>query len=234
MKLNKLIMSKSQKSKYYLIYKTTNLINKKIYVGKHVTTNPNDNYLGSGLVLKRAMKKYGRKNFKKEILHYLSSYEEMDQKERDIVNENFIKRQDTYNLILGGGCDCKKISEVMKGKKFTEEHKKKIKENHADVSGYKNPFYNKKHSNKTKQKIAKRDYSNQSNENHWTHKLDKIPKSCFKSGNIHHKSKHIYINNEYFGSGTLAIKKYKNFITKRILKRIHKILLDKKTTHRIL
>ena len=49
-----------------VIYKTTNLINGKIYVGKDSNDNPN--YLGSGIVLKNAIDKYGRKSFKKEIL----------------------------------------------------------------------------------------------------------------------------------------------------------------------
>lgn len=51
--------------KYHLIYKTTNLLNGKIYIGKHTTTNKEDNYLGSGIKLINAIKKYGRENFKK-------------------------------------------------------------------------------------------------------------------------------------------------------------------------
>ena len=54
---------------HYLIYKTTNLLDGKYYVGCHQTKNPNDGYLGSGKHLKRAIKKYGFDNFKVEILH---------------------------------------------------------------------------------------------------------------------------------------------------------------------
>lgn len=51
------------------IYKTTNLINNKIYIGlKTKSVNESENYLGSGVVLKHAIKKYGKANFKKEIL----------------------------------------------------------------------------------------------------------------------------------------------------------------------
>ena len=53
---------------YYLIYRTTNLLNGKYYVGAHRTTKKNDDYLGSGVALKRAIKKYGRENFSKEIV----------------------------------------------------------------------------------------------------------------------------------------------------------------------
>ena len=59
--------------KYHIIYKTTNLINGKIYVGMHSTDNLNDGYLGSGWILKQAIKKYGKENFKREVLLVLSN-----------------------------------------------------------------------------------------------------------------------------------------------------------------
>lgn len=71
-------------------------------VGAHKTENPYDRYLGSNLPLKRAIKKYGRKNFKKEIIKFCDSEEEMFECEANIVNEDFITREDTYNLIEGG------------------------------------------------------------------------------------------------------------------------------------
>ena len=54
--------------KYFLIYKTTNIINNMEYIGKRVTEDINDSYLGSGKHLKRAIKKYGIKNF---IMNYM-------------------------------------------------------------------------------------------------------------------------------------------------------------------
>jgi hypothetical protein len=60
--------------KYYTIYKTTNLINGKIYIGKHETSDLNDTYMGSGKVLMNAIKKYGKDSFKKEILFKLKNY----------------------------------------------------------------------------------------------------------------------------------------------------------------
>ena len=83
---------------HYIIYKTTNMINSKYYIGKHKTRNINDGYMGSGKLLLRAIKKYGIENFSREILHFCSNEEEMNAMESDLVviNEN------TYNLCPGG------------------------------------------------------------------------------------------------------------------------------------
>jgi group I intron endonuclease len=56
-----------------IIYKTTNLINGKIYVGQHFTS-ADDGYLGSGLVIKKAISKYGKQNFKREILEHVNEF----------------------------------------------------------------------------------------------------------------------------------------------------------------
>ncbi len=88
--------------KHYIIYKTTNKVNGKIYIGQHITTNLNDNYLGSGKIIQRAIKKYSEENFKREILFDFDNREEMNEKEAELVNEEFITRDDTYNLKPGG------------------------------------------------------------------------------------------------------------------------------------
>lgn len=89
-------------SQFFLIYRITNLINGKVYVGKHRTLDKNDSYMGSGKLLKRAISKYGIEQFKKEILFECSSEKEMNVKEAEIVNEGFCSRNDTYNLCPGG------------------------------------------------------------------------------------------------------------------------------------
>jgi len=76
--------------KHYLVYQITNKIDGKFYVGIHVTDSINDGYMGSGLHIKRAITKYGKENFKKEILFDFNTKEEMLSKELEIVNENFI------------------------------------------------------------------------------------------------------------------------------------------------
>lgn len=86
----------------FTVYQITNLINNKIYIGKHKTSDLDDGYMGSGKLLLAAQKKYGIENFKKEILFVFDSEKEMNYKEKEIVTEDFCKRDDTYNLCPGG------------------------------------------------------------------------------------------------------------------------------------
>jgi len=87
---------------FYIIYKITNNINGKIYIGAHITKDINDSYMGSGIALNRSKKKYGTENFTKEILHIFNNEKDMWCKEFEIVNEDFCKRKDTYNIRTGG------------------------------------------------------------------------------------------------------------------------------------
>lgn len=87
---------------YYTIYKITNIVNSKIYIGQHKTDDLNDEYMGSGLRLNRAIKKYGLDNFIKEILYVFDNEEDMNSKEKELVNEEYINSGKTYNLCPGG------------------------------------------------------------------------------------------------------------------------------------
>lgn len=82
-----------------VIYKTTNLINGKFYVGKDAKNNPN--YLGSGKALKHAIDKYGKENFKKEILEVCSSLDELVEREKFWINE-LNALTEGYNMTEGG------------------------------------------------------------------------------------------------------------------------------------
>ncbi len=84
------------------MYRITCILDGKYYIGVHSTNDLEDGYMGSGTWLKRAIKKHGEAHFKKEILEFFPSSEEMFLKERDVVNEEFILRDDVYNFKCGG------------------------------------------------------------------------------------------------------------------------------------
>lgn len=109
----------------YIIYKTTNLVNNKYYVGCHQTANLNDGYIGSGKHLRHAVKKYGIDNFKVEILHHASTKEEMFQIEKHIVNEELVNDVQSYNLKIGGSGGNPGIVGAFTGKTHSVETKEK-------------------------------------------------------------------------------------------------------------
>lgn len=84
------------------VYKIVNKINGKQYIGVHSTDDLNDGYMGSGPGIKEAIKKYGIDNFTKEILVDYDSMEIAYRLEKMLVNEDYVKRRDTYNRRLGG------------------------------------------------------------------------------------------------------------------------------------
>lgn len=139
---------------YHFVYKTTNLINGRYYHGKHSTSKLEDGYLGSGFILKSAIEKYGKENFKREILALFESEEAAFEYEKQLVNP---ADPMSYNLVSGGygfevghqrsddvvakaaaatslanrnrvwaDASRQKLSKSHSGKTLSEEHKKKI------------------------------------------------------------------------------------------------------------
>ena len=87
----------------YYVYKTTNIVNNKIYIGVHKSDSiQNDEYIGSGKYLNIAILKYGRDKFKRQILYQFESKEKAYLMQSQIVDKQFVKRKDTYNIKLGG------------------------------------------------------------------------------------------------------------------------------------
>ena len=112
---------------FYLIYKTTNTIDGKYYIGCHQTTDINDGYYGSGKYLSRAIKKYGIESFHREILHICDTKEDMFTKEREIVNEVLVRDEKSYNLKIGGSGGNPGIVGAFTGRKHSEATKDKIR-----------------------------------------------------------------------------------------------------------
>jgi hypothetical protein len=121
---------------FYTVYKTTNKLNGRYYIGKHKTKNLEDGYMGSGKLLRLAIEKYGIENFEKEILFVFDNEDEMNSKEYELV----VLAEETYNLCPGGnggfgyinGSDITKF----KGKKHSEETKKIISEKRKGVRSF--------------------------------------------------------------------------------------------------
>lgn len=139
---------------YYTVYKITNKINNKFYIGKHKTQNLNDGYMGSGKLIKAAILKYGIENFTKEILFVFDNEQEMNVTEEQLVTI----AENSYNLCPGGQggfgfINTNKLNQAANnkrkgnpGRKLTPEQKKAISErakrNHAlgilkPISAYK-------------------------------------------------------------------------------------------------
>jgi len=116
---------------FFYVYQITNLVNGKIYVGKHKSNkHPDENgYYGSGKQILAAIEKYGKENFKKEVLYYCSNIDEMAEKEAEIVTEEFVRRNDTYNMHKGGLGGWEHINQdPEKRKEVSSQASKRVKE----------------------------------------------------------------------------------------------------------
>ena len=91
-----------KEKKYHYFYKIINNINEKYYYGVHNTNNLDDNYWGSGIRIKAAIKKYGIENFTKEILKQFNTWKEAFDYEELIVTEELLKDPNCYNVQKGG------------------------------------------------------------------------------------------------------------------------------------
>lgn len=106
----------------YTVYKTTNLKTGRYYIGVHKTDNPNDSYLGSGTLLKKAIEKYGVDSFQKEILFTFESPEEAFAKEYELLQHHLGIRE-CYNLKQGGNGGWKFVHQNgLTNKNKTKEH----------------------------------------------------------------------------------------------------------------
>lgn len=164
---------------YHIIYLTTNLINGKKYIGDHSTNNLEDNYFGSGVLINKAIKKYGKKNFKREILGSFPEKILAFDAQKKYIDQYNTLTPNGYNISLTGGHQCKNcMSEETKEKigkasrnrsKETKEKIGKASRNRSKESlekiriaakkriGEKNNFFGKHHTEETKENLRKKD-----------------------------------------------------------------------------
>ena len=181
----------------YTIYKITNKINKKFYIGMHKTYNLDDGYMGSGKLIKRAIQKYGLENFTKEILFVFDNEDDMKNKEKELV----VITEQSYNLCEGGKGGFGYINENFSGadKKINqarnihnEKYKNDIEYRTKCIQSYKKRSSNEKFRKKLSDGL-KEHYKN--NEGHFkgkTHSLETIKKM--------QKSKNIGTQNSQYGT----------------------------------
>lgn len=127
----------------WTIYKITCLVNNKVYIGQHKTKtkNINDTYFASGLLINRALEKYGMDNFVREIIEIVDN-----QKTANVTEEKYIAEYDSTNRNIGynitahafGGQPMTeatklKISKASKGRKLSEEVKQRIRLKRAQL-----------------------------------------------------------------------------------------------------
>ena len=191
---------KSILKQYHYLYKITNTINNKIYIGIHSTNNLNDGYFGSGQAIRLAIKKYNNNNFSKEILEWFDWRCEALQREAQIVNIEFINRCDTYNAICGGlGC---------LGLTHSEETKALLRINNT---GSKHPGFGKPLTEDIKRKISiantGRKFSEQIRSNMRLGNINRISKGSSKQCNIY---------GEVYASAVDAYKKFKELNTEYV------------------
>ena len=91
-------------STHYLVYKIINNINGKYYIGQHKTNDPYDKYMGSGRLIIKAQEKYQLSSFTKIILFDFDNFDDMNNKERELVplSACYPYNSMSYNLCEGG------------------------------------------------------------------------------------------------------------------------------------
>ena len=163
----------SNEYKYYIVYKTTNLKNNKFYIGVHAQNeDPQtfDGYLGSGDVIKQAIRKYGRSSFQRETLAWYDNYQDAYDHEAKLVTEEFLVENKglIYNQRPGGSGGFgmsedhrQTISNLWKGKPKPETQRKKIARFGEQNSMYgkcgeESPQFGLKRSEETRRKLSEK------------------------------------------------------------------------------
>ena len=167
-------MSSSEKT-YNFIYKTTNILNGKYYIGIHSTDNLNDGYLGSGYILRLAIRKYGKENFVRDVIEFLPNRKLLVEREKEVVNLDEIAKMNCMNLMIGGSGGAQVpekqrkwfiagtngfVNRINNDDEFREKIRNhlitQLKKNHKEgvYTYFKSSFTGKNHTEETKKKMS--------------------------------------------------------------------------------
>lgn len=123
----------------YTVYKTTHMPTGRFYIGRHVTNDPHDKYLGSGVVIERMLNAHPASDFLKDVLEVFDTPEEMILAEERYIRAHWGSEL-LLNLVIGdpyftGWLEVSqatrdKISAKHRGKKISDEHKAAISKAH--------------------------------------------------------------------------------------------------------
>lgn len=145
----------------YIVYKTTNMVNGRYYIG--VTSRYNSDYIGSGIALRAAVEKYGRENFVRETLFAFEGENAKNlayEKESELVTQEVCDSLETYNVKIGGFGGWEHVNNSgrpnpMKGRKRTKEERKKMSDGLKRYLEKNGPYFKgRKHSKESLEKMA--------------------------------------------------------------------------------
>lgn len=177
------------------VYITTNNINNKKYIGKHKSKVFDDSYLGSGILLRKAIEKYGKENFSIKILSVCNNLEELNMKEKEFIKKyDAVNSKAFYNIASGGDG----------GYLFYGYSKEKRKEIHIRGGmnrrgerngmflrrGEKSPLYKRKRSEETKEKCRLSNLGKKRSEE--TRKRNSLANLREKNPNFINKKVYVY------------------------------------------
>jgi hypothetical protein len=174
----------------FIVYETTNVVNGKKYRGAHTCENLDDNYLGSGRLILKAIAKYGFASFTRSILVECETIEDMFAEEAKAVDLDWVANPMTYNLKVGGEGGWDYINRT--GVRWNEEKRKahSVEMKKRRVAGLWRPktptlgFLGRKHSAETKAKISANSASSLNPEELEQRRLDVLQSEYPKRGSI--------------------------------------------------
>jgi len=210
-----------KEKKYNYVYLISDKNGKK-YIGEHSSDNLEDEYFGSGILIERALKKYGKENFKKEFLEFFLNKEEAFKAQEKYIQYYNTLHPNGYNLHHKGGWHITNISEEQKKKisktlmgnipwnkgltKQTDERVKKyVESNTNNLKRLGKPAWNKNLTSEIDERVKK--YSDAKIGRHHSEKSKKLMSKKLKGKKLseEHKQK-ISKNHRRFQSEETKIK----------------------------